>query len=103
MIIKINSKLEARITSGSYDYGEYYKGSAHFYEPWQPGDSIPDNNPVYKRFLYRLTTDIKRTNPRDAQYDAFELVKDVCFQNGIAWQQFKQLSSNYYEVITLDN
>ena len=79
------NQVECRITSGSYDYGEYYLGRVHIYERWQPGDSIPATNPIYKRWLYTIRTDIKRTNAEDAQLDAVILARDILDQNNIPY------------------
>ena len=46
-----------------------YIGSVRFYETW-PDDVKELHNSMFKRYLYRLTTDIVRTNPQDAQIDA---------------------------------
>lgn len=53
-----------------------YIGSVRFYEPWKEGEDNPTNS-IFKRFLYRLTTDIVRTNPQDAQLDAELLGKET--------------------------
>ena len=79
------NEVEIKITSGSYDYGEYYLGRAHVYERWQLGDTIPASNPVYKRWLFTLKTDIKRTCAEDAQADAVILAHDILDQNNIGY------------------
>ena len=71
MIITINKKVECRITSGAYDYGEYYLGSVRFYERFQ-GD---------KQWLYTVRTNIKRLTAADAQSDAVQLMKDILDTN----------------------
>ena len=62
-------KAEYRTSSFYHTDKGGYVGSVRFYEPWKPGENNP-TNALFKRFLYRLTTDIVRTNPRDAQLDA---------------------------------
>lgn len=84
MIIK-SGKVEARISSGSHDYGEYYLGSVRFYEVFSPTDVIPSTNPIYKRHLYTIRTDIKRLTAQDAQQDAVQLAHDILATNNIPY------------------
>ena len=53
-----------------------YIGSVRFYETWKEGEDNPTNS-MFKRFLYRLTTDIVRTSPQDAQLDAAMVGDDL--------------------------
>jgi len=53
-----------------------YIGSVRFYEPWGEGESNP-TNALFKRYLYRLTTDIVRLTPQDAVNDAAILGNEI--------------------------
>ena len=53
-----------------------YIGAVRFYETWKEGDSNP-TNAQFKRYLYRLTTDIVRLTPQDAQGDAIILGDEI--------------------------
>ncbi len=59
-----------RISSGSsYSMGvKTYIGRIHYYEPFTDGRK---HNTEYKRALYSESTGLSRTNPADAQHDAY--------------------------------
>lgn len=80
MIIK-RDKVEARISSRSYDYGEYYLGTVRIYEKHDK----PSNDSVYRRWLYTARTTIKRLTAEDAQQDAIQLAHDILSSNNIPY------------------